>query len=66
MIEHIGIHIEELPYRCEFCGKRLKKRWHYYIHLRMHKTEKPYQCAICGKVYGSKNRLTDHCRNKHS
>ena len=37
-------HTKEMPFICDFCGKRYGRKFYLDNHLRLHTGEKPYQC----------------------
>lgn len=54
-------------WRCELCGKTLRKPSTLRVHacmlsqeLTVHETEKPYNCGFCGKGFKTQRHLTIH------
>jgi len=64
--KHILVHTNEMPYKCDDCGKLF--RWH--ASLKNHKTlehkgENPMACKECGRCFKSVHSLKKHCLIDH-
>lgn len=53
------------PIQCITCGRILKCRSAYEVHLRSHTKERPFSCDICKKSYATKAQIKFHI-NKHN
>ncbi|CAG2235300.1 KRAB [Mytilus edulis] len=67
---HMTIHIpsNEMPYRCDVCGKGLfteKSLKQHSCALKV-KNRPQFMCEICGKIYHSTDTLAVHKRNYHT
>lgn len=49
-------------YRCDYCGKHLKKASHLQQHLRVHSKEKPFPCEQCKRTFSSVSVLNAHVK----
>ena len=66
--EHIKIHEEEKPYKCDHCGQRYKYQSAFQRHQEQNHTaklpgEKPYRCTVCGQCFKYHKSFLKHRSN---
>lgn len=57
---HKKIHIEELPHKCDTCGKSFRRKSSMKEHMHTHMDKKPFACKQCPKTFGSRRGLDHH------
>jgi len=59
--QHIRIHTNEKPLKCDHCDKRFNDRSSMNKHTRtVHVDFKPHSCQVCGKSFASTSHLNEH------
>ncbi|KAK3860392.1 hypothetical protein Pcinc_033562 [Petrolisthes cinctipes] len=66
--EHIRIHEEEKPYKCDQCGQRYKYQSAFQRHQEQNHTaklpgDKPFRCSVCGQCFKYHKSFTKHRSN---
>ncbi|KAK7028904.1 hypothetical protein SK128_015020 [Halocaridina rubra] len=66
--EHIRIHEEEKPYKCDQCGQRYKYQSAFQRHQEQNHTaklpgEKPFRCDVCGQCFKYHKSFAKHRSN---
>ncbi|XP_064113328.1 uncharacterized protein LOC135219989 isoform X2 [Macrobrachium nipponense] len=66
--EHIRIHEEEKPYKCDQCGQRYKYQSAFQRHQEQNHTaklpgEKPFRCDVCGQCFKYHKSFAKHRTN---
>ena len=57
---HRRMHQDQMPWECEFCGKRFRKKFVLVNHRRTHTGEKPYKCDKCERRFYTRSHLVQH------
>ncbi|KAI0068831.1 hypothetical protein BV25DRAFT_1833976 [Artomyces pyxidatus] len=67
MVVHVGSHVGERPFVCNYCKMRFLRRNECKRHEANHSGEKPYTCDRCSPVvkFGRQDLLTRHMRRMH-
>lgn len=47
-------------YKCEECGKWLRKLGSYRYHMQLHSEEMRFECTLCGQKFKTKNTYDGH------
>ncbi|ROT69672.1 hypothetical protein C7M84_012124 [Penaeus vannamei] len=66
--EHIRIHEEEKPYKCDQCGQRYKYQSAFQRHQEQNHTaklpgDKPFRCDVCGQCFKYHKSFAKHRSN---
>ncbi|CAL4063676.1 unnamed protein product [Meganyctiphanes norvegica] len=66
--EHVRIHEEEKPYKCDQCGQRYKYQSAFQRHQEQNHTaklpgDKPYRCDVCGQCFKYHKSFAKHRSN---
>ncbi|KAG7163236.1 tramtrack-like 9 [Homarus americanus] len=66
--EHVRIHEEEKPYKCDQCGQRYKYQSAFQRHQEQNHTaklpgDKPFRCGVCGQCFKYHKSFTKHRSN---
>ena len=66
--EHVRIHEEEKPYKCDQCGQRYKYQSAFQRHQEQNHTaklpgDKPYRCEVCGQCFKYHKSFAKHRSN---
>ena len=56
-------HDEQLPFKCNICGKWFDRKSDGLIHLRIHTGERPYKCRLCDMRFTTLSNLYRHERS---
>lgn len=59
-------HLEEKPFKCDFCEAKYKTNDNRLIHQRSHTSERPYLCSICGSTFTSLSAKYRHQMQVHT
>lgn len=59
-------HLEEKPFKCDFCDAKYKTNDNRLIHQRSHTGERPYLCSICGSTFTSPSAKYKHQMQVHT
>ncbi|XP_055303171.1 zinc finger protein 665-like [Sitodiplosis mosellana] len=59
-------HLEERPYKCDFCGNCYRTNNNRLNHMRVHTLERPFLCETCGKDFTSLSSKTKHIKQVHT
>ncbi|XP_020664479.3 uncharacterized protein LOC140701258 [Pogona vitticeps] len=55
-------HTKDKCYKCQNCGKHMKKKAFLINHMKIHRKKKKYQCWKCSESFSQKNHLAVHQR----
>ncbi|XP_045614390.1 protein tramtrack, beta isoform isoform X2 [Procambarus clarkii] len=66
--EHVRIHEEEKPFKCDQCGQRYKYQSAFQRHQEQNHTaklpgDKPFRCGVCGQCFKYHKSFTKHRSN---
>jgi len=59
---HMLTHINEKPYKCEFCVRAFRQRSHLTEHMRVHNADKSFKCTQCDRAFAQRSPLVAHMR----
>lgn len=59
-------HMEDRPYKCDYCDMRYRSNNNRVIHMRTHTLERPFLCETCGKSFQSLSSKTKHIKQVHT
>ncbi|XP_067205485.1 zinc finger protein 135 isoform X3 [Linepithema humile] len=64
---HMTRHIDkaDLPFKCNECDKRFRKKLDLQEHYNIHSGEKPFVCQLCSNAFYLRRQLSAHCRRLH-
>lgn len=54
-----------LVYTCDFCGKSIKFKKDFLLHVKQHTINQRYKCKECDESFKSKKKLIDHSSEVH-
>lgn len=60
------IHLEDRPYKCEYCTAKFRTKNVCINHMRGHTREKPFLCESCGKTFASQSLKIRHEKQVHT
>ncbi|XP_014471774.1 PREDICTED: zinc finger protein 3-like isoform X4 [Dinoponera quadriceps] len=55
----------DLPFKCNECDKRFRKKLDLQEHYNIHSGEKPFVCQLCNNAFYLRRQLSAHCRRNH-
>ncbi|XP_025160414.1 zinc finger protein 665-like isoform X4 [Harpegnathos saltator] len=55
----------DLPFKCNECDKRFRKKLDLQEHYNIHSGEKPFVCQLCNNAFYLRRQLSAHCRRMH-
>ncbi|XP_055850688.1 zinc finger protein 75A-like [Episyrphus balteatus] len=59
------MHSDELPFKCDHCDKRFRRKKGLTVHLVSHSGAQPFICAFCEKPFSLRSNLKVHQRKIH-
>ncbi|KAL0124430.1 hypothetical protein PUN28_006339 [Cardiocondyla obscurior] len=64
---HMTRHMDkaDLPFKCNECDKRFRKKLDLQEHYNIHSGEKPFVCQLCNTAFYLRRQLSAHCRRTH-
>jgi len=64
---HMTRHMDkaDLPFKCNECDKRFRKKLDLQEHYNIHSGEKPFVCQLCNNAFYLRRQLSAHCRRTH-
>lgn len=64
---HMTRHMDkaDLPFKCNECDKRFRKKLDLQEHYNIHSGEKPFVCQLCNNAFYLRRQLSAHCRRNH-
>jgi len=64
---HMTRHMDkaDLPFNCNECEKRFRKKLDLQEHYNIHSGEKPFICQLCNNAFYLRRQLSAHCRRMH-
>lgn len=60
--QHIDLHENRKPYKCDYCPKQFRIKNSLKLHLFTHTKERPYKCDQCNKSFRQSSHLLIHSK----
>nr|XP_045604601.1 uncharacterized protein LOC123762251 [Procambarus clarkii] len=57
---YLSTHADQLPFRCEFCGRLFKHKRSRDRHVKLHTGDKKYKCCHCEAAFSRSDHLKIH------
>lgn len=63
--QHINLHSDVRPFKCDQCDSAFKQKHDFTVHKRLHTGERPYKCRFCDGRFIANTNLHKHMKSAH-